>query len=131
MVFIALPALQRNQRDTQRKRDVDRVLAAVQSYRANNRGNVPRYLMGNEFKGTYLTFEGETFMDPDGSDYNFARLDFEQEPPSRKRESNGATYIWVSWGGKCSGSYAVDANGANRHAIMMILEGGGVYCVDA
>ncbi|MFZ1706834.1 MAG: prepilin-type N-terminal cleavage/methylation domain-containing protein [Candidatus Nanogingivalis sp.] len=32
MVFIALPALQRNQRDTQRKNDMSRVLSAVQSY---------------------------------------------------------------------------------------------------
>ena len=32
MIFIALPALQRSQRDTQRKRDADRFLAAIQSY---------------------------------------------------------------------------------------------------
>ena len=41
MVFIALPALQRNQRDTQRKNDIGRVLTAVQKYQANNRGNMP------------------------------------------------------------------------------------------
>jgi prepilin-type N-terminal cleavage/methylation domain-containing protein len=29
MIFIALPALQRSQRDTQRKRDADRFLAAI------------------------------------------------------------------------------------------------------
>ena len=36
MVFIALPALQRSQRDTQRKNDVDRIAAAVNSYISNN-----------------------------------------------------------------------------------------------
>ena len=41
MIFIALPALQRSQRDTQRKRDADRFLAAIQSYQANNRNKLP------------------------------------------------------------------------------------------
>ena len=41
MVFIALPALQRSQRDTQRKRDTDRLLAAIQSYQSNNLGRLP------------------------------------------------------------------------------------------
>ena len=41
MVFIALPALQRNQRDDARKRDVTTIAAAVSSYTSNNRGAFP------------------------------------------------------------------------------------------
>lgn len=41
MVFIALPALQRSQRDTARKSDVSIVAAAVTSYQSNNRGVFP------------------------------------------------------------------------------------------
>lgn len=41
MVFIALPALQRNQRDQARKNDVSVVAAAVTSYSGNNRGAFP------------------------------------------------------------------------------------------
>src|SRR5690606_24043792 len=41
MVFIALPALQRNQRDQARKNDVSVVAAAVTSYSSNNRGAFP------------------------------------------------------------------------------------------
>ena len=41
MVFIALPALQRSQRDTHRKNDVGRLLTAFQNYQANNRGAAP------------------------------------------------------------------------------------------
>ena len=41
MVFIALPALQRSQRDTARKNDVGVVAAAVTSYTGNNRGDFP------------------------------------------------------------------------------------------
>lgn len=39
MVFIALPALQRNQRDTARKNDASAVAAALNNYRSQNRGS--------------------------------------------------------------------------------------------
>ena len=38
MVFLALPALQRSQRDAQRKRDIAVIRAAVENYRSNNKG---------------------------------------------------------------------------------------------
>jgi len=41
MVFIALPALQRNQRDTARKSDVASVASGVVAYTGNNRGSFP------------------------------------------------------------------------------------------
>ncbi len=41
MVFIALPALQRSQRDTARKSDASSVAAAVTSYTSANRGSFP------------------------------------------------------------------------------------------
>lgn len=41
MVFIALPALQRNQRDTARKTDVASVASGVVAYTGNNRGAFP------------------------------------------------------------------------------------------
>jgi len=41
MVFIALPALQRNQRDQARKTDVSTIASAVTSYTSNNRGAFP------------------------------------------------------------------------------------------
>lgn len=41
MVFIALPALQRNQRDAARKSEVSTVLASITTYQSNNRGQSP------------------------------------------------------------------------------------------
>ena len=41
MVFIALPALQRSQRNTQREDDLARILTAVNNYQTNNNGKVP------------------------------------------------------------------------------------------
>ena len=41
MVFVALPALQRSQRDTQRRQDYADLLAAMNSYITNNNGSLP------------------------------------------------------------------------------------------
>ena len=41
MIFIALPALQRSQRDTQRKNDAGNLLAAVINFQSSNKGKRP------------------------------------------------------------------------------------------
>ena len=66
MVFLALPALQRSQRDTQRKNDASRLRAAVTDFSSNNRGLLPwsgNTLNGN-FIGNYVTVNGSRFDDP-------------------------------------------------------------------
>lgn len=99
MVFIALPALQRSQRDTQRNQDVSRLSTAINNFKANNRGNVPgkakagdnadtvvsgRYEKGTSnnagtwdyFYDNYLLVgsagQTDTFADPDGEAYSLA-----------------------------------------------------------
>ena len=42
MVFLAWPALQRSQRDTQRRSDVTRFVSQVNSYATNNKGSIPK-----------------------------------------------------------------------------------------
>jgi prepilin-type N-terminal cleavage/methylation domain-containing protein len=41
MVFIALPALQRGQRDSQRRSDVSRINTQISNYQSNSRGKIP------------------------------------------------------------------------------------------
>lgn len=41
MVFIALPALQRGQRNTRRRQDMARIMSAITDYQANNNGKLP------------------------------------------------------------------------------------------
>lgn len=41
MVFIALPTLQRSQRNTRRRQDMARILSALNDYQANNNGQMP------------------------------------------------------------------------------------------
>ena len=73
MVFLALPALQRSQRDTQRKNDASRLRAAITDFQSNNRGAVP--FDGNSLKGNFIenyikVKNSSTFADPStNSDY--------------------------------------------------------------
>jgi prepilin-type N-terminal cleavage/methylation domain-containing protein len=92
MVFIALPALQRGQRNTQREDDMARVLTKFNEYQANNNGNYPfktvnkaakidhnfvkRYMdSGCTNKSITSNSEdagcGSEFRDPDGVNYYF------------------------------------------------------------
>ena len=96
MVFIALPALQRGQRNTQREDDLARVLTAVNDFQTNNNGKTPfnigtpsnnnsggklgtfviRYLDGEcrstTDTGTEGVFSscGQQFSDPQGEPYS-------------------------------------------------------------
>lgn len=47
IVFLAIPALQRNGRNTQRKSDVSALLAAVSEYASNNNGSLPNTCSGS------------------------------------------------------------------------------------
>ena len=60
IVFLAVPALQRSSRNTQRKTDVSAVLAAVDDYENNNGGALPTTGAGSGFSvsGGTLTISG-------------------------------------------------------------------------
>ncbi len=96
MVFLALPALQRAQRDTQRTDDVSRLITQLNQYQSNNRGKLPgttqAYVTINEdfrldnaptasasktennawyqFYTEYMNSNGDVFEDPSGGEYN-------------------------------------------------------------
>lgn len=59
MVFVAFPALNAAQRNTQRKRDVDRVAGAIIQYQKNNKGKLPFYIK-RDSNGNYKG-QGDTF----------------------------------------------------------------------
>ena len=78
MVFIALPALQRGQRDAQRKQDLSRMTVQMTNYLSSTRGAVPSCDgdargIGNFVKG-YLKGStdgtaGADYTDPNGNPY--------------------------------------------------------------
>ncbi|MBR5621425.1 type II secretion system protein [Candidatus Saccharibacteria bacterium] len=84
MVFLALPNLQRSQRDTQRRDDLARFQTAITNYQTNNRGKLPgtnklateaAYVEAyNNFVNNYLRVGGDEFTDPDGQPYYVAQV---------------------------------------------------------
>lgn len=56
IVFLAVPALQRNSRNTQRQNDASRSIAAINECTNNNNGNVTNCLPGGSAIGAYIDF---------------------------------------------------------------------------
>ncbi|HSW92204.1 MAG TPA: type II secretion system protein [Candidatus Saccharimonadales bacterium] len=120
MVFIALPALQRSQRDTQRKNDMSRVQTAIQNFQSNNRNKLPGFDAG--FISSYLTVGGDTFADPNGTGYSFTTT-------AVPDDFAGDGKITYTVGSVCDGEALKSKQGANKVAIQYKLEGGGIECV--
>ena len=130
MVFIALPALQKGQRDTQRRNDVSRFRAQINQYQANNKGAVPTITTAANaatFQTAYLDKSGG-WKDPlTGNDYGF-----------RVWNTDLATTLGTTAGNwtykspaKCNGeAFDTTVTGARQYAIAMKLEGAGITCQD-
>ena len=137
MVFIALPALQRNQRDTQRKNDMSRLKTAIDSYKSNNRGNLPwgtdRYggwSQSDNFGVNYLKADQGEFGDPSSGRYAFGVNYYSIAGGSIYSTFEAQqSHISISIGFICDGDTITSA-GSNNYAIRYRLEGGGVYCID-
>ena len=137
MVFIALPALQRNQRDTQRKNDMSRLKTAIDSYKSNNRGNLPwgtdRYgvwSQSDNFGINYLKADQGEFGDPSSGRYAFGVNYYSIAGGSIYSTFEAQqSHISISIGFICDGDTITSA-GSNNYAIRYRLEGGGVYCID-
>ena len=149
MVFIALPALQRSQRNTRRRQDMSRILAAFNAYQANNNGNFPSSTEELNSTGTFASKgfsykyvkggdpNSDAFTDPDGSDYTFNSIyDWgASETPSYTPATDVDHNIGFHTTAKCSGNETTpvqkDTSGGKRSiAITYVLEGGAVYCGD-
>ena len=133
MVFIALPALQRNQRDTQRKNDMARVLSAVKSFQANNNGIAPQKGdYGPNLVPNYLKANGDKFKDPDGSEYVFDTGSNGYDTPLKgaRKSEYGSSIIYVYYQYECDDGKVKVSSGKNKIAYSIALESGGVYCVN-
>lgn len=140
MVFIALPALQRNQRDTQRKNDMGRLQTAIVSYTSANRGSLPATTNAwNAFIPAYLTTGGDTFIDPSGANplpgqntaTTYALSGPSTVSPLTATFATGQNIIYYSTGFTCGASSdSITAAGSRKVAFRMVLEGGGFNCVN-
>lgn len=116
MVFVALPNLQRSQRDTQRRQDYANFAAGVQNYISNHGGNLPA-------ADTVLpnTLANSTGTDPAGTEYIIA---IEAGAGSEAPVIPG---ILLVTGAQCSGETTV-AGAARQFAVMAMTEDGSTYC---
>lgn len=143
MVFIALPALQRSQRDTQRQNDMGRFNTAIANYQANHNGSVPvdgtsNYLTGETgttFIKEYLTVGGDQFSDPDGTAYTITidstpATPTDDTPITPKTPGDDTITHSIYWytGATCQNGGVVPKTGDRNIAFMYKLEGGGWYC---
>ena len=125
MVFVALPALQRSQRDTQRRDDVARVSTAITQYQSNNKGNLPND--ASRFIENYLRVGGDEFADPSGNEYEIDILEGSGE--ARNDYASGDYTITIYTGAVCDEEAATASNRSRDYAVVYKLEGSGSYCV--
>lgn len=147
MVFIALPALQRGQRNTQREDDLARVLTAVTDFQSNNSGRLPftqksgttwevdqnfvtRYIDDTcENTGGVYECEADQFRDPDGTEYSFAAGTVETDMSVKELEEfDHKMYYVVGYMCGTNEGTVIKGSGDRQVAIFMVLEGGGISC---
>lgn len=155
MVFIALPALQRSQRDTQRRDDLARVTDAITQFQTNNNGRLPtagKYdaedvdvdtglvpiskcgtgasdacrLVVNYLNGANAA--NNEFTDPDGPGYNVTVVNGADEVPGSLDYNEHRIYIVKK--AYCNGETALESSNVRDYAVMYRLEGSGTYCQD-
>ncbi len=137
MVFLALPALQRSQRDGQRKSDLSRAQTAINNYQSNNKGALPTNNNASlqAFVTKYVvTNAGDTFIDPLGAGTgNNAATTYVLTVNSADLLGSFTTanqnIIYYSTGKACGVDGALTTASSKKVALSMYLEGGGVACV--
>lgn len=152
MVFIALPALQRSQRDTQRRNDMSRLSTAINQYQTNNNGKLPadgnleaadedltipdcnasnkdgaKCLIAN-YMNSVNAVENE-FVDPDGWRYGVKIIGY-GAVDTTKPASSFDHVVYIIKGAGCDGESVAKSNNSRDYAIMYKLEGSGTYCHD-
>lgn len=152
MVFIALPALQSSQRNTQREDDLARVLTAVNDYGSNNSGKTPfgtgsAKTVDKNFVSRYIDSDASTtnglayscasgkncdqFTDPDGNLYGFAYATKGTDGVVNDLPTaiDHKIYILLDAGCGDEGKW-VDGSGDRNVALYYVEEGGAVVCND-
>ena len=160
MVFVALPSLQRSQRDAQRRQDAAKVAAAITQYQSNNGSDIPlphaagadvsyvglngKYSPSNDnipcesnsskllhqFRCNYLG--GSEFKDPNGEEYRLRTI--YRKSIFLDESSSPNNFIQIVRGVNCSNyndaNAVANAELTNNYAILIRLENSGIYCLD-
>ena len=136
MIFIALPALQRSQRDVQRKNQMSSIAAQLEASRSNNKGKyVSDYANNNQlekFIETYIRPHEDEFKDPaTGRIYDFLKCGSKGincgTGAGLDRLEIGEVYY--NSGASCDGETFIDQPYNASHFVLITkMENGGRYC---
>lgn len=130
VVFLALPALQRGQRDTQRKNDAGRMVSQLVAYQTNNQGKLPNSAAEiTTFVSGYMTSGSQSFSDPStGTAYsiNGGGAVITTAPATQPTTSAGTIFYYIN--SKCDGANVVANTGTRNYAVVIFQEQGGAYC---
>ncbi|MBQ9684305.1 type II secretion system protein [Candidatus Saccharibacteria bacterium] len=148
MVFIALPALQRSQRNTQREDDLARIITAVNNYQSNNQGKVPfkngadqaalakfinRYVDSTcKLEGTDIKCDDSSneFRDPQGDTYKIVNGGLASDGTDVSTNMQEKTFYGY-YNATCGDEGIVKKGTGDRDvAVFMKLEGGAIACND-
>jgi prepilin-type N-terminal cleavage/methylation domain-containing protein len=147
MVFIALPSLQRSQRDAQRREDVISLIENIKKYQQNNRGALPSGESGEFTRNDELgakgwqdllnNYLGENFKDPNGTPYTLmitnsaSYLNNPTEYNNKILMDNNKILIvkQATCSGNSNGNKVKQAN-SRKLAALYELEVGGTFCAN-
>ncbi len=128
IVFLAVPQLQRNQRNARRKDVVSRIRTEVENYSSNNNGALPTadatatgFNTGGGFPTRYLA--NINYTDPK-TNANMTLATWGSDATVNTQ----ATVYYIT-GRTCSGE-ASQAGSAANYIMMLQLEGGAIFCLD-
>ena len=127
MVFIALPALQRSQRDTARKNDVSVVSSAVSSWQGNNRAT-SAWPTGAQVKEYATNVSGNT------TDFTVAAAITADNTEVTVTDATVTVYPKAKCASvSASGKVTLDKGSTRQYATVTMLESGNGtgYCLDA
>ena len=146
MVFIALPSLQRGQRDAQRREDIISLIENIKKYQQNNRGALPSGESGEftrnntpgatgwqDLLNNYL---GENFKNPNGAPYILKITDSASYLNNTTEYNNilmDNNKILIVKQATCSGNNngnKVERANPRKLAALYELEVGGTFCAN-
>ena len=130
MVFIALPNMQRSQRDTQRRNDYSSFSSAITTYITNNNGKMPTG--ATDLTADMLNRNG---TDPYGNDYQIGFVVCSNGgggcTASPKTEpGSGESHVFLMTNATCDGSTPTYKSGSRNFVIYGAIENTPhVYCL--
>jgi prepilin-type N-terminal cleavage/methylation domain-containing protein len=141
IVFLAVPALQRNSRNTQRKNDIAGLLSAVAEYVANNNGKMPNTCSGNtpavfsDSAGGTTTSEAKVGYFQGGCSANAPaangavqmKATYSTSGPLGDPNGNTKDYVILTPGARCNGSSTTQGSTRQVAAVYETETGSGTY----